>query len=29
MELGRRIYELRKGKNPSQGELAEMLDVSR
>ncbi|MBR3967103.1 MAG: helix-turn-helix transcriptional regulator [Clostridia bacterium] len=29
MELGKRIYELRKEKNLSQVELAEMLDVSR
>ena len=29
MDLGKRIYELRKEKNLSQGELAEMLDVSR
>ncbi len=29
MDLGKRIYELRKEKNLSQGELAEMLEVSR
>ena len=29
MDLGKRIYDLRKEKNLSQGELAEMLDVSR
>ena len=29
MDLGKRIFELRKEKNLSQGELAEMLDVSR
>lgn len=29
MDLGKRIYDLRKEKNLSQGELAELLDVSR
>ncbi len=29
MDLGKRIFDLRKEKNLSQGELAEMLDVSR
>lgn len=29
MDLGKRIFELRKEKNLSQGELADMLDVSR